>query len=41
MYDVPLAFQCIYGRSYGGGENGNREEGREISGEGKRIEICK
>ena len=29
MYHVPLALQCIYGSSDGGGENGDGEEGRE------------
>ena len=32
MYHVPMAFQCIY-ECYGeGGENGDEEEGSEISG---------
>ena len=29
MYHVPLAIQCIYGRSDEGHENGDGEEGRE------------
>ena len=29
MCHVPLAFQCIYRRSDEGGENGDKEEGRE------------
>ena len=29
MYGVPLALQCIYGRSDEGGDNGDGEEGRE------------
>ena len=29
MYNVPLAFQCTYGCSDEGGENGDEEEGRE------------
>ena len=40
MYHVPLAPQCIYERSDEGGENGDGEEGSEISGGGKRVEIA-
>ena len=40
MYHVPLALQCIYGDSDEGGENGNGEEGNEISGGRKRVEIA-
>ena len=29
MYHVPLALQCIYGRSDEGDENGDVEQGRE------------
>ena len=36
MYHFPLAHQCIYGRS-DEGENGNGEEGSEISGRGWRL----
>ena len=32
VYNVPLAFQCIYGYS--------DERGNEISGGGKRVEIA-
>ena len=39
MYHIPLALQCIYGCSEGG-ENGDGEEGSEISGGGKRVEIA-
>ena len=35
MYNVPLGLQYIYGRSNEGGENGDGEEGSEISGGGK------
>ena len=38
VYHVPLALQCIYGRS-DEGENGDGMEGSEISGGGKRVEI--
>ena len=38
MYRFPLAFQRINGCSDEGGENGDREEGNEISGGGKRVE---
>ena len=34
MYHVPLALQCIYGRSDGGGEKGDGKEGSDISGGG-------
>ena len=36
MFHVPLALQCICECSYEGGENGDGEEGSEISGGGKR-----
>ena len=39
MYHVPLALQCIYGCSDEGGENGDVEEGSEISGGGKRDSL--
>ena len=39
MYHVPLALRCIYGRSDERGENGDVEEGNEISRGGKRVEI--
>ena len=39
VYHVPLDFQCIYGCSNERGENGDEEEGNEMSGEGKRVEI--
>ena len=39
-FPPPLAFQCIYGPSDEGGENGDGEEGSEISGRGKRVEIA-
>ena len=32
MYHVPLALQCIYGRSDGGSVNEDGEEGSEIVG---------
>ena len=35
MNHVPLVRQCIYGRSDEGDENGDGEEGSEISGEGR------
>ena len=40
MYHVPLALHCIYGCSDEGGENEDGEEGSEISGVGKRVEIA-
>ena len=40
VYDVPLALQCIYGWSDEGGENEDGEEGSEISGGGKRMEVA-
>ena len=40
MYHVSLALSCIYVRSDEGVENGDKEEGREISGGGKRAEIA-
>ena len=39
MYHVPLALQCIYGRSDVKGEYGFGEEGSEISRGGKRVDI--
>ena len=39
MRHVPLALECIYGRSDEGGEDGDGEEGSEISIGGKRVEI--
>ena len=39
VYYVPLALQCIYGCSDKGSENGDGEEGSEISGGGKKVEI--
>ena len=36
---VPLVFQCIYGRSDEGGENGDGKDGSEISEGGERVEI--
>ena len=38
MYHVPLALQCIFGRSDEGGENGDGEEGSEVSGGEKKVE---
>ena len=40
MYHVSLTLQCIYGHSDKGGKTGDVEEGNEISGEGKRVEIA-
>ena len=40
MYHVPLALECIYGCNYEGVENGDGEEGSEISIGGKRVEIA-
>ena len=40
VYHIPLAFQCIYEYSDERGGNGDLEEGREISGGGKRVEIA-
>ena len=37
MHHIPLALQCIYGRSDEGSENGDGEEGSEISGGEKRV----
>ena len=39
MYHVPLAFQCIYGRSDERGEDGNGKEESEIPGGGERVKI--
>ena len=39
LYYVPLAFQCLYGRSNERGENGDGNEGSEIPGRGERSEI--
>ena len=39
IYHIPLAFQCICGRSNEGGEDGDREEGSEIPGGWERVEI--
>ena len=39
MYHVPLALQYIYGHS-DGGENDNGEEGSEVLGGGKKVEIA-
>ena len=36
---VPLDLQCIYGCSDDGGENRDGEDGNEISGRGKRVDI--
>ena len=40
MYHVPLALQCIYERRDEGGENGDGEEGSEISGVRKGVETA-
>ena len=40
MYHVPLAYQCINRYSDASGENGDGEEGNEISGGGKRVKIA-
>ena len=40
MYHIPLALQCIYGDSDEGVENGDGEEGRDISRGEKRVEIA-
>ena len=39
VYHVPLALQFIYGHSDEGDENGDGEEGSEISGGGKKVQI--
>ena len=39
MYNIPLAFQCIYGRSDEGGEDGDELEESEIHGGRKKVEI--
>ena len=40
VYYIHLALQYIYGSSDEGGENGDEEEGSEISGGGKKVEIA-
>ena len=40
MYHVPLALQFIYRHRDEGVENGDGEEGSEISGRVKRVEIA-
>ena len=40
MYHVPLAVQCIYGWSNGGGEDGDGKEGSEPIGGWERVEIA-
>ena len=40
MYHVSLAVQCIYGWSDEGSENGDGEEGSDLPGGGKRVEIA-
>ena len=40
MYHISVAFQCIYGGSDEGVENGDGKEGDDISGEGKRIDTA-
>ena len=37
MYNVPLGFQCIYGRSDEGDENGDGKEGARFLEEGERV----
>ena len=39
MYHVPLVLYCIYEGSDELGENWNGEDGSEILGRGKRVEI--
>ena len=39
MY-VPLALQCIFGRSDEGSENGNGEKESEFPGGGERVVSC-
>ena len=39
MYHVPLAVQCIHGRSDEGAGNGDGREGSEIPGGGEGVEI--
>ena len=39
MYHVPLTFQCIYGRSEEGGENGDTKKGSEIPGGREGVKI--
>ena len=39
MYHVQLAFQCIYGCSDEGGEDGDGKEWSEIPGGGERSQI--
>ena len=40
MYYVPLALQCVNGRSDEGGENGVGKEGSKTPREGVRVEIA-
>ena len=40
MYNVPLAFPCIYIFSDERGENEDGEERSEISGGGKKVKIA-
>ena len=40
MYYVPLAFQCLNRYKDEGDENGDGEEGSEVSGRGERVEIA-
>ena len=37
---VSLSVQCLYGRSDEGGEDGDEEEGSELSGGWERVEIA-
>ena len=40
MHHVSLAIYCIYGWSDEGGEDGDRKEVSELSGEWERVEIA-
>ena len=40
MYHVPLAIQCIYGRSDEGGYDGDGKEGSEIPGGWEKVKIA-
>ena len=39
MYDVPLAFQCIYGCSDEVGEDEDGRDRSEVNGEEERVKI--
>ena len=39
LYDVPLALQRVHGYNEERVENGDREDGRKVSGGGRRVDI--